>query len=182
MNKRSPNYLIWLDCEMTGLDPEKNVLLEIATIVTDNNLRVIAKGPCLTITQDKSALAKMDSWCWKTHTGSGLLDRMSKEGVNVKLAEKKTLAFLRRHCFAKTSPLCGNTIGQDRRFLVKYMPKLHDFFHYQSIDVSTVKQLARRWYTKKGEPPKKKECHRALEDIMESIAELAYYRKKIFKT
>ncbi len=181
MQKKNNNLLIWIDCEMTGLDPEQHVLLEIATVITDNRLKVVAKGPCLTIKQTKSALNKMDSWCWKTHTSSGLLDRMSKEGVSAKKAEAETLAFLRQYCRAKKSPLCGNTIGQDRRFLVKYMPELHAFFHYQSIDVSTVKQLARRWYGKKCEPPKKQECHRALEDIMESITELAFYRSKIFK-
>ena len=181
MKKRNKNYLIWIDCEMTGLDPEKHVLLEIATVITDNKLKIIAKGPCLTIKQRKPTLDRMDNWCWKTHTASGLLARMHKEGVSVKIAEKETLAFLRHYCRPKKSPLCGNTIGQDRRFLIKYMPKLHDFFHYQSIDVSTIKQLARRWYGKKCEPPKKKECHRALEDIIESIAELAFYRKKIFK-
>lgn len=180
-DKRKSSRLIWVDCEMTGLDPEKHVLLEIATVVTDSNLRIIAQGPCFVIKQGKAELSKMDSWCWKTHTKSGLLERMRKEGISVKAAEKKTLSFLRRFCDKKTAPLCGNTIGQDRRFLVKYMPKLHDFFHYQSIDVSTVKQLARRWYGKKAEPPAKKECHRALEDILESIAELSFYRRKIFR-
>jgi oligoribonuclease len=165
---------------MTGLDPEQHVLLEIATIITDNSLRVIAEGPVLAIRQPKSELLRMDAWCVRTHTGSGLLQRVREDGVSVAEAEKQTLKFLRRYCRARTSPLCGNSIGQDRRFLVKYMPKLHDFFHYQSIDVSTVKQLVNRWYGPKYRAPDKTEMHLALQDIRESVSELAFYRDKVF--
>ena len=177
---RSKNYLVWIDCEMTGLDPERHVLLEIATIVTDNSLKVIAEGPVFAIRQPERELKKMDSWCVRTHGKSGLIQRVREDSVPLHEAEKQTLRFLKRHCFVRTSPLCGNSIGQDRRFLVKYMPALHDFFHYQSIDVSTVKQLVNRWYGRKYKAPAKTETHLALNDIRESIAELAFYRQKVF--
>jgi len=165
---------------MTGLDPERHVLLEIATIITDNNLQVIAEGPVFAIRQPKSELMKMDDWCVRTHTGSGLLKRVREEGVSLGDAEKQTLRFLKRHCYVRASPLCGNSIGQDRRFLVKYMPDLHNFFHYQSIDVSSVKQLVYRWYGERYKAPAKTETHLALPDIKESISELAFYRKNVF--
>jgi len=165
---------------MTGLDPQRHCLLEIATLITDNNLAIVAEGPVLAIRQSESALKRMDSWCWRTHTGSGLIKRVRNEGVVLREAEKQTLRFLRRYCYPKASPLCGNSIGQDRRFLVKYMPQLHAFFHYQSIDVSTIKQLVSRWYPARYKAPAKKEAHLALSDIRESVAELAHYRKKIF--
>lgn len=178
--KRSRNYLVWIDCEMTGLDPEKHVLLEIAALITNNDLDIIAEGPVLAIRQPESALKLMDAWCIRTHTRSGLLKRVRGEGVSVRDAERQTLRFLRRYCRVRSSPLCGNSIGQDRRFLVKYMPKLHEFFHYQSIDVSTVKQLVARWYGRKRRAPAKKDLHLALQDIRESVAELKYYRNKVF--
>ena len=178
--KRSKNYLVWIDCEMTGLDPEKHVLIEIASLITDNRLRVVAEGPVLAIRQPASALKLMDNWCVRTHTGSGLLKRVLTAGVGARTAEQRTLRFLRRYCLAKSSPLCGNSIGQDRRFLVKYMPNLHAFFHYQSIDVSTVKQLVSRWYGRKYRAPAKKDVHLALHDIRESVAELRHYRRKVF--
>lgn len=181
MKRRRKNLLIWIDCEMTGLDPERHVLLEIATLITNNKLELVAEGPTLTIHQPERELAKMDDWCWKTHTKSGLVDRVRSSRVSTADAERKTLAFVRRYCAKRSSPLCGNSIGQDRRFLVKYMPKLHDFFHYQSIDVSTVKQLVKRWYGAKDKAPKKKDVHRALDDIRASIAELAFYRQRVFK-
>jgi len=178
--KRSSNYLIWIDCEMTGLDPEKHVLLEIATLITDNALNVIAEGPVLAICQPESALKRMDGWCTRTHTRSGLLTRVRTEGVSVRDAEQKTLRFLRRYCHIRSSPLCGNSIGQDRRFLIKFMPALHEFFHYQSIDVSTVKQLVKRWYGRKSRAPQKKDLHLAMQDIRESVAELKHYRDTVF--
>jgi len=180
ITRRKKDYLIWIDCEMTGLDPDKHVLLEIATIITDNDLNVIAEGPVLAIHQPESALKLMDNWCTRTHTRSGLLKRVRAESVALHEAELQTLRFLRRHCYVRSSPLCGNSIGQDRRFLVKYMPTLHEFFHYQSIDVSTVKQLVKRWYGKKYQAPAKKDIHLALHDIRESIAELGHYRKQVF--
>ena len=177
---RSKDVLVWIDCEMTGLDPEQHVLLEIATIVTDNNLQIIDEGPVLAIRQPKSELKKMDAWCVRTHTGSGLLRRVREDSVSLAEAERQTLKFLKRHCYVRTAPLCGNSIGQDRRFLVKYMPDLHKFFHYQSIDVSSVKQLVNRWYGRKYKAPAKTETHLALPDIRESITELAFYRKNVF--
>ena len=178
--KRRDDYLVWLDCEMTGLDPEKDVLLEIASIITDSELTIIAEGPVLTIRQSEKTLKEMNAWCMKTHTKSGLIERVRQAGIPTSEAELLTMKFLRRYCKIRSAPLCGNSIGQDRRFLVKYMPKLHDFFHYQSIDVSTVKQLVKRWYGKACRPPEKSEEHRALADIRESIAELEFYRRKVF--
>jgi len=178
--KRRKDYLVWIDCEMTGLDPERHVLLEIATIITNNDLEIVAEGPVLAIRQSESKLNEMDGWCRRTHGRSGLLDRVRNEGVGVERAERQILGFLRRYCYKRTAPLCGNSIGQDKRFLAKYMPELHEFFHYKVVDVSSIKVLASRWYGKKYSPPKKKETHRALSDIKESIAELAYYREKVF--
>lgn len=177
---RSKKNLVWIDCEMTGLDPEKHTLLEIATIITNYDLEIIARGPALAIRQSERKLEMMDSWCRRTHGASGLIDRVRNEGVTLAEAEKQTYNFVRRHCYVRTAPLCGNTIGQDKRFLVKYMPKLHDFLHYKVIDVSSIKLLASEWYGGKYEPPKKQELHRALADIEESIAELDYYRKTVF--
>jgi oligoribonuclease len=177
---RKADYLVWMDCEMTGLDPERHVLIEMATLITDSDLHVVAEGPVLAIRQSEAMLDRMDRWCWRTHTKSGLVERVRNSNVSVVEAEQLTLQFVRRHCRIRTAPLCGNSIGQDRRFLVKYMRTLHDFFHYQSIDVSTVKQLARRWYGKNVRPPEKKEAHLALADIRESIAELAFYRERVF--
>jgi oligoribonuclease len=165
---------------MTGLDPARHVLIEIATLITNNDLDVIAEGPVLAIRQPESALKLMDAWCVRTHTRSGLLKRVRTKGVDLRDAERQTLRFLRRYCRVRSSPLCGNSIGQDRRFLVKYMPELHAFFHYQSIDVSTVKQLVKRWYGKKYQAPEKKDVHLALHDIRESVAELKHYRNKVF--
>ena len=178
--KRHSNYLVWIDCEMTGLDPDRHVLLEIATIITDNDLNIVAEGPVFAIRQPESALKRMNNWCARTHARSGLLERVRTEGVSLRTAGKETLRFLRRHCRIRASPLCGNSIGQDRRFLARYLPELHDFFHYQSIDVSTVKQLVKRWYGRKYAAPKKAGRHLALHDIRESVAELKHYRDRVF--
>ena len=178
--KRSRKYLVWIDCEMTGLDPDRDGLLEIATIITDYDLEIVARGPVLAIRQSEAKLAKMDAWNRKTHGGSGLLDRVRNEGVTAAEAERQTLNFIRRYCYVRTAPLCGNSIGQDKRFIARYMPALHEFLHYKVIDVSSIKLLASEWYAGKYEAPKKKELHRALDDIEESIAELAYYRKHVF--
>jgi oligoribonuclease len=180
MTPRSKKHLVWIDCEMTGLDPTHDGLLEIATIVTNYDLEIIARGPELAIRQSEAKLAGMDSWNKRTHKKSGLLDRVRQEGVPVAEAEKQTLAFVKRHCYVRTAPLCGNSIGQDKRFLVKYMPKLHDFLHYKVVDVSSIKLLASEWYGRKYEAPKKQELHRALADIEESIEELRYYRDTVF--
>ena len=178
--KRSDKYLVWMDCEMTGLDPAKNVLLEIATIVTDYDLEVIARGPDLAIRRSEARLNAMDAWNRRTHKKSGLIDRVLSEGVTTAEAERQTLAFLRRHCVARSAPLCGNSVGHDKRFIAKYMPRLYAFLNYRVVDVTTIKVLAAQWYGDKYKPPKKQEKHRALQDIEESIAELAFYRKNVF--
>jgi oligoribonuclease len=178
--KRSKKYLVWIDCEMTGLDPEKHTLLEIATIITNYDLEIIARGPVLAIRQSERKLQMMDAWNQRTHRKSGLLDRIREEGVTMAEAERQTYNFVKRYCYARTAPLCGNSIGQDKRFLVKYMPQLHEFLHYKVVDVSSIKLLAGEWYGGKYESPKKQELHRALTDIEESIAELDYYRKNVF--
>jgi oligoribonuclease len=178
--KKSKKHLVWIDCEMTGLDPSKDVLLEIATIVTNYDLEIIARGPVVAIKASEMRLAKMDSWNQRTHKESGLLERVRAEGVTVAEAERLTLSFVKRHCYAKTAPLCGNSIGQDKRFIVKYMPALHDYLHYKVVDVSSIKVMVSEWYGGKYCPPPKQELHRALADIEESIAELAYYRSAVF--
>ena len=177
---RSRKYMVWMDCEMSGLDPQRDVLLEIATIVTDYDLNIIARGPVLPIRASEARLAGMDAWNRRTHKKSGLLDRIRNEGVTTAEAERQTLRFIRKYCYKRTAPLCGNSIGQDKRFLARYMPALHEFLHYRVVDVSTIKVLAGEWYGGRYKPPEKKEEHRALSDIEESIAELAYYRENVF--
>ena len=179
-NPRREDRLVWIDCEMTGLDPRRHALLEIATLITNNRLEPVAEGPVLAILQPASALDRMDAWCRRTHTRSGLLQRVREEGVPVSEAERQTLAFVRKHCAVRTAPLCGNSIGQDRQFLDRYMPALHAWFHYQSVDVSSIKQLVARWYGGRYKAPDKTEQHLALADIRESVAELRHYRKTVF--
>ena len=168
--------------EMTGLDPEVDVILEIATIVTDSELNVIAEGPVLPISQPQAALARMDAWNTEHHTGSGLIDRVRQDGVSLTEAEAQTLDFLDRHTTRGTSPLCGNTIWQDRRFLIKYMPEVAASLHYRIIDVSSIKELALRWHPELVAQTRKNNAHRALEDIRESISELRFYRERFFRT
>jgi oligoribonuclease len=177
---RSKKHLVWIDCEMTGLDPATNGLLEIATIITNYDLEILARGPVLAIRASESKLDAMDAWNKRTHKQSGLLQRVREEGVSVAEAERQTLAFVKKYCYKRSAPLCGNSIGQDKRFLAKYMPELHEYLHYKVIDVSSIKLLASEWYGGKYEAPKKQERHRALADIEESIAELAYYRDAVF--
>ncbi|MGI9321939.1 MAG: oligoribonuclease [Pseudomonadales bacterium] len=179
MTKKSQN-LIWMDLEMTGLDPESNRILEIATLVTDADLNLIAEGPVLCIRQSDELLSAMDKWNTKHHTASGLLDRVRQEGISEAEAEAATLAFLQEHTVSGKSPLCGNSIGQDRRFLVKYMPELASHLHYRNLDVSTIKELAKRWKPKVAKGLKKQNNHRAMDDIKESIRELEYYREHFF--
>jgi len=173
--------LVWIDCEFTGLDPTENRIIEIATIITDAELNIIAEGPCLVINQPADLLAGMDEWNTTHHTGSGLVEKVLASEIDDAEAERQTLEFVREHTNSKSSPLCGNTISQDRRFLRRYMPELHAHFHYRSIDVSTVKELAKRW---NPDIPSMEKAggHRALDDIRESVAELAYYRERIFKS
>lgn len=173
------NRLVWIDLEMTGLDPEQHVIVEIASIVTDKALNVVAEGPDMAIHYPEPALATMDDWSREHHRHSGLLRRMETSGCTCAQAEAETLAFLSQHCKQGESPLCGNSICQDRRFLVKHMPRLEAHFHYRNIDVSSIKELVKRWYP--GMPPfQKRKDHLALSDIRESIDELRYYRRRVF--
>ena len=171
--------LIWIDLEMTGVDPAKDVILEIATIVTDSNLDLVAEGPNIAIKHPEEVLSRMDDWCKRHHHASGLTDRAKTSPHNCLDAEQMTLAFLGMHCKRRECPLCGNSVWQDRRFLVKYMPDLNEFLHYRNIDVSSVKELVRRWYPSVPVYEKQK-THLALMDIKESIGELKYYRETVF--
>jgi oligoribonuclease len=178
-DRQMGSNLIWIDLEMTGLDPEKMVILEIASIVTDADLNLIAEGPHLAINYPESVLENMEEWSRTHHQESGLLDRVRSSDFDCSSAEQKTLNFVSAHCAKGKSPLCGNTVWQDRRFLVKHMPLLESYFHYRLIDVSTIKELVARWYPNLPAYQKKKN-HLALSDIRESIGELRYYRENIF--
>ena len=171
--------LIWIDLEMTGLDPEKEVILEIATIVTDSMLEVLAEGPVIAINYSEEVLATMEAWSKWQHESSGLVARVRTSEHDCRRAEEETLAFLATYSEEKKSPLCGNSVWQDRRFLIKHMPRLEEFFHYRNIDVSSLKELVRRWYPSLP-PYQKKETHLAINDIRESIQELRYYRETVF--
>lgn len=174
------NNLIWIDLEMTGLDPKQHKIIEIATIVTDSELNILAQGPVLAIYQPESELSKMDDWCTKTHTGSGLVDRVRASQITEQEALEQTLAFLAHWVPANCSPICGNSVGQDRRFLHEHMSELERYFHYRTIDVSTIKELVRRWQANVLNDFCKQSTHLALDDIRESIAELKFYREKVF--
>lgn len=176
----SEKHLIWLDCEMTGLDPDSERIIEIATIVTDSQLSIVAEGPSIVVNQPDDLLDNMDDWNTKQHSESGLIDRVRKSTVTEKEAEQQMLAFLKQYVPPGVSPLCGNSIHQDRRFLERYMPDLNNFFHYRNLDVSTIKILAERWafYLLGGIDKQSK--HLALEDVKESINELKYYREYFF--
>jgi oligoribonuclease len=178
MNIVSPK-LVWIDLEITGLNSEKHVILEIASIVTDDDLKIVAEGPNIVINHPEKIMKEMETWSRDHHKASGLLDRVYASSYDHKKAEQETLDFLSEHCEEGQSPLCGNSIWQDRRFLMKYMPKLGNFFHYRNIDVSSIKELAKRWYPSLPAYEKKKP-HLALMDIKESINELKYYRQKVF--
>lgn len=177
---QNDSNLVWLDLEMTGLDPDRCTIIEIATIITDSQLNIMAEGPTIAIGQTAEALAGMEKWSRDTHTKSGLLKRVKASTVSTRQAEETTLEFIRHYCPERTSPLCGNSIGHDRRFLERYMPTLFNYFHYRNIDVSTVKELVRRWYPNGPPPPMKKGNHLALDDIRESINELIFYRNYYF--
>lgn len=174
--------LVWIDLEMTGLNPDQDVIIEIATIVTDKDLGILAHGPVIAVHQPDSILAEMDEWNQQHHGQSGLIDRVKASEIDAVEAERQTLEFLRQWVPERTSPMCGNTVGQDRRFLVRYMPQLEAFFHYRSIDVSTLKELAARWAPELKNGFNKVSAHRALEDIKESIDELQYYREHFIAT
>jgi oligoribonuclease len=172
-------HLIWIDLEMTGLNPETCVILEIAAVVTGGSLATVAEGPDIAIHHPDEVLQGIEPWSKRQHTSSGLLERVGASSVDCRTAEREVLKFLSKHCKKGESPLCGNSIWQDRRFLIKYMPKLEAFFHYRNIDVSSIKELVKRWYP--SVPTyKKKKAHLALSDINESINELKYYREKVF--
>ena len=177
----SAQNLVWIDMEMTGLDPEENVVLEIATIITDKDLNVLAQGPVIAIHQSDEELAKMDEWNVNTHTKSGLVARVKASEHDEARAVAETLEFIRQWVPERTSPLCGNSIGQDRRFMVKHMGELEAFFHYRNVDVSTIKELVRRWQPELLDQFTKSGSHQALDDIRESIAELQFYRSHVFK-
>lgn len=181
MVSADPDNLIWIDLEMTGLDPDSDRIIEIATLVTDKELNVVATGPELAIHQDETVLAKMDDWNVEHHTRSGLYERVLSSNVSEREAERATLQFLREYVPERASPMCGNTICQDRRFLARYMPGLEAFFHYRHIDVSTFKELARRWAPAALEGLQKQSAHRALADIEESVAELRHYRARLLR-
>lgn len=173
--------LIWLDLEMTGLNPDTDLIIEIATIVTDKDLAILAEGPIFAIHQTDETLAKMDDWNQTHHGQSGLITRVKTSSVTEAQAEQATLSFLNQWVKPGDSPMCGNSIGQDRRFLYRYMPELEAFFHYRNIDVSTLKELAARWAPEVRKGFKKTAAHIAMDDVRESIDELKYYRAHFFK-
>ncbi len=181
MPKADKDNLIWIDLEMTGLESQTDVIIEIATIVTDKNLNIIAEGPMLAVHQSDEILDGMDEWCTNQHGKSGLTQRVKDTTLTEFDAEKQTIAFLEKYVSAGASPMCGNSICQDRRFLANYMPELEEFFHYRNLDVSTIKELARRWSPEVAKGFVKDSSHLAMDDIKDSIAEMIYYRKHALK-
>jgi oligoribonuclease len=178
---QNQNYLIWLDMEMTGLVPETDRIIEVAMVITDNDLNTIAEAPTLVVHQPDSVLDGMDNWNKSTHGKSGLIDRIKVSTLNEAQVEEQFLAFLKEHVPARISPMCGNSICQDRRFMARWMPKLEDYFHYRNLDVSTLKELAKRWKPEVAQGIKKHGKHEALADIYESIAEMKHYRDTFIK-
>jgi oligoribonuclease len=174
--------LVWMDLEMTGLEPDTDVIVEIATLVTDDDLNIVAEGPDLVIHQPAAVLSIMKPIVVEMHTKSGLLDAIASSTITLEDAGAATLEFIKLHVpEARTVPLCGNSIGTDRRFLAKYLPEIENYLHYRSVDVSSVKELAKRWFPKSGiDRPNKGGMHRAMDDVRESVRELQYYREKFF--
>jgi len=178
---KSDQNLVWLDCEMTGLNPEVDRIIEIAVIVTSPDLQIRVEGPVLVIHQSDAQLGLMDAWNRGTHGKSGLITKVKASTTTEDEAQQQLMAFLSTYVAKNTTPMCGNSIGQDRRFLVKYMPKLEAFFHYRNVDISTLKELAKRWKPGVAESFKKQQKHTALADVHESIDELAHYRTHFLK-
>jgi oligoribonuclease len=182
MAQQNESNLVWMDLEMTGLNPDRDTILEIATLITDNGLNVVAEGPVLAIHHPASVLKRMDAWNQEHHQASGLIERVGRSTLSMVQAERQVLDFIRTYCPQRSSPLCGNSICQDRRFLARHMPTLEAYLHYRNLDVSTVKELVRRWYPEGPKPPEKKHAHSALEDIGESLEELRFYRQHNFRS
>lgn len=180
MSQQDPYNLVWMDLEMTGLEPDVEVIIEIATIITDSHLNILEEGPSLVIHQDDAILERMDEWNQRTHSASGLIQKVKDSKLTVEDAEKETLDFIKKYVPYKAAPLCGNSVGQDRRFLYKFMPKLSDYLHYRNVDVTSIKEVIRRWYPGGRKLPKKSDEHKALIDIQESIEELIFYRDHYF--
>lgn len=180
VDKVKNQNLVWMDLEMTGLDPDTDRILEVATLVTDSDLNLLAEGPIYYVSQSDALIEGMDEWNTTHHTESGLIERVRAEGVSERVAEEGTMEFIKEFVDAQQSPLCGNSIGQDRRFLVRYMPELEEYLHYRNLDVSTVKELAFRWRPDVAESMVKQNAHRAMDDIKESIEELKHYRANFF--
>ncbi|QWD89393.1 oligoribonuclease [Polynucleobacter sp. MWH-CaK5] len=177
---RKNDRLVWVDMEMSGLQPETDHILEIAMIVTDGDLNIVAEGPVLVVHQEDAVLDRMDAWNKGTHGKSGLIDKVKASTLTEADVEAECLAFLKQHVKSSISPMCGNTIHQDRRFMNRYMPKLEAYFHYRNIDVSTIKELCKRWQPEIAKGFSKQQAHTALADIIESVEELRYYREKLF--
>ena len=178
---QNENHLVWLDMEMTGLDPERDRIIEMAMIVTDGNLETVAESPVWVVHQPDAVLDAMDDWNKNTHGKSGLIDRVRNSVLDEAAVEAAALAFMQEYVPQRTSPMCGNSIGQDRRFMVRYMPALEAWFHYRNLDVSTLKELCRRWKPEIAKGFEKESAHTALADIRESIDELKYYREHFIK-
>ncbi len=181
MSRQSEHHLAWMDLEMTGLDPDRETILEIAVLITTDHLEPVAEGPVLAVHQPDEVLAGMDEWNREHHSASGLTERVRSSTVTMEEAEERTLDFVSTYCPRRSSPLCGNSICQDRRFLARHMPRLEAYFHYRNIDVSTVKELVARWYPEGPPPPPKKHAHLALDDIRESLEELRFYRDSFLR-
>ena len=177
----NPNALVWIDMEMSGLNTDTDKIIEIATVITDSQLEIIAQGPVLAVHQPDSVLNTMDEWNTRTHGGSGLTQRVRESTLSEADAERETIEFIQQHVAKNKSPLCGNSICQDRRFLARGMPQLEAYLHYRNLDVSSIKELVRRWKPEIAPGFEKKNTHKALDDILESIAELKYYREHFFK-